>query len=164
VAQASRAQALVVGPLTLHTPCIFSAQYRRPKSKARALRRQAPSTSPGPGRCFVSLHHSHRRKSRTHERAAALEEARRRGREEPRSICRPPPIPGWLAPASRHPARQARAAVPAWHAGSTAAGRRAGRRPPLPTALELGCPLVCLISFCTDFIFGFNISMWIGID
>jgi hypothetical protein len=33
-AQASRAQALVVGPVTPHNPCIFPAQYLWPKNKS----------------------------------------------------------------------------------------------------------------------------------
>jgi hypothetical protein len=40
-AQASRAQALVVGPLTLDTHVFFQPNIDGPKSKCRALRRQA---------------------------------------------------------------------------------------------------------------------------
>jgi len=124
------AQALVVGPLTLHTPCIFSAQYWRPKSKARALnlRRQA-SPLQDCGRLSVSLPLSH---ARRHERAAAREARSRAGRtEEGRrqlgASCRRP------APPSRPPLPQVRRSL---HPASALpqVRSRTPRRSPLPSS------------------------------
>jgi hypothetical protein len=134
-AQACRAQALVIGPLTLHNPCIFFSPIlkaqQQSKGTQQSFRRQAQP--PSLNLCFISL------RLRSHSHPSRLEKARSRRRPSLPDCSR---LLGFRPAPVRPVPPCACASVARSRTGSTRAGRRADRWLPQPDWPQPSIPFV----------------------